>query len=125
MIAFRRLFSSVDEVSADEEYIGSKIMKSGFMAVYVPDAVYYNKGPITLKGLIRQRRRIFSGHLFLMKRNRHVASTMSFSIIRHINKIPGLGWQIIFPLFFEFVSRFLGFIDFLRRKECIIWEISK
>jgi biofilm PGA synthesis N-glycosyltransferase PgaC len=64
-IAFRRAFHKIPHTTlVDEACIDSLIRGQGYRIVYVPDAMFLNRGPQTLKDLIRQRKRIHLGHLY-------------------------------------------------------------
>lgn len=63
IIAYRNLLPSISETTAvDEAFIQAKLIQLGYKAVHVDQAIVRNKGPETVKDLIKQRRRIFNGH---------------------------------------------------------------
>lgn len=64
LIAFRKIFQQIPVLSAvDEANIESLIRGQGYLAVYQPEAIVYNKGPQNLQEFIARRRHIYCGHL--------------------------------------------------------------
>lgn len=88
LIAFRQIFSQIPHNTAvDEASIEPLIIGQGFRCAYAPDAIVYNRGPEHLADYIKQRRRIFAGHLYVRDMLGYRVSTMN-------------GWQIA-RLFFK------------------------
>src|SRR5207248_8940874 len=61
----------------DELSIQALITQLGYRLVYEPAAVVYNRGPATVPDFLRQRRRIYAGHLRTRERQAYSAPTMS------------------------------------------------
>jgi len=129
MIAFRKIMDKIPKTAVDEEEIANIIMKRGFMPYYEKNAIVYNKGPENLKDFITQRRRVYCGHLELRKRTRYEPITLNnFTLIGIVltyciktpEKIPIVAITCVVELY----SRFLGFIDFITKKDHSIWKIS-
>jgi len=127
MIAFKRI-DRVGKTSVDEEFIGAFVEKSGLESVYIPDAVVKNLGPKTIKDFIKQRRRIYSGHLELSRKTGYRPLTVS-----NLSVLRGLVWSggaktdvVVLAFVLESVSRFLGFYDFLfDKKKHIVWDMVR
>jgi biofilm PGA synthesis N-glycosyltransferase PgaC len=127
LMAFRRLFPGIGDTSVDEEFIGMLFARRGMKPVYVPGAVFYNTGPRTLKGFMRQRRRVFAGHLFLKKGWGHEASTMGFlGAIRALRDVGErrVVW-IALAMVIEALGRALGFYDYVLGREEIVWNVAR
>jgi len=128
LIAFRKLFSKIENTAADEEYIAMRIKNNGFAGVYVPGAIVYNKGPETVSDFIKQRRRIYCGHLELKNRKNYKASTVNNLQIFKFS-FEGVGImdipKIIFAILLESFGRLLGVYDYYSGKDHSIWEVSK
>jgi cellulose synthase/poly-beta-1,6-N-acetylglucosamine synthase-like glycosyltransferase len=78
VIAFRRVFSKIpDYTLTDEACIEAVVRSQGYQVVYAPDAVFQNKGPQTMQDLIKQRRRVHLGHLYLKSDLGFEVSTLS------------------------------------------------
>jgi poly-beta-1,6-N-acetyl-D-glucosamine synthase len=95
----------------------------------VSEAIVYNKGPETVEDFLRQRRRIYAGHLEVQERLGYSVSTMSGLKIAGL-LLKNLDWR---PRQFfwtwrvvalEIYGRFLGRRDFLARRNHTIWEIA-
>ena len=125
-IAFRKSFRKIPVLSAvDEVNIEALIRGQGYKAAYIPDAIVRNKGPETMKEFIRQRRRIYAGHLATKAEYSYIVSTSSgskiFSILmkdifkdivedfRHIIYLPKI---LIFSFFTIFRFNFFTFFSF-------------
>jgi poly-beta-1,6-N-acetyl-D-glucosamine synthase len=130
MIAFRRIFERIPPFTAvDEASVEPLIRGQGYGAQYVPEAIVYNKGPETVEDFLRQRRRIYAGHLEVQERLGYSVSTMSGLKIAGL-LLKNLDWR---PRQFfwtwrvvalEIYGRFLGRRDFLARRNHTIWEIA-
>ena len=127
IIAFRRVFEYIERTAVDEEYIGMLVGKTGLGSVYVPRAIVMNARPMTIRDFIRQRRRIYAGHLSLNRIKNHSPPTLSnINVVRgylsldRLEIAPALAGFVL-----EAVSRTLGFYDFLLRREDIVWKMVK
>lgn len=131
MIAFVKVFERIPRrTSVDEASIEPIIRGQGYKVQYVPDAIVANKGPDTISDFLRQRRRIYCGHLETSDLLGYSVSTMSgFKILALV--LRNLDWR---PKPFiwtwcvaalEVYGRFLGWRDFKTRKEHTIWEIAQ
>ena len=77
VVAFRRVFGRMPaNVVADESYIEFAVRKAGYRIVYAPGAVVYNKGPSSLSNFVKQRKRVFLGHMQAKKEFGYSVSTM-------------------------------------------------
>ncbi|MBK8128978.1 MAG: glycosyltransferase [bacterium] len=66
MVGFRRVFTRIPfHTAVDEASVEPIVRGQGYKVQYCPDAVVYNKGPETVADFLRQRRRIYAGHLDL------------------------------------------------------------
>jgi len=131
MIAFRNIFQRIPfHTSVDEASVEPVIRGQGYEARYVPTAIVYNKGPLTVADFLRQRRRIFAGHLAVRHTLGYTVSTMSgWKILRVL--LPRLDWR---PRPFlwtwavaalEVYGRLLGRRDYKKRRCHPVWEIAK
>lgn len=131
MVAFRNIVKEIPvKTAVDEVSIEAKIMEAGLSLKYCPDAVVYNKGSESVSDFLKQRRRIFNGHLWVRKYSSYVASSMNpFRIfILLLSELKPNLKSIIFTfgaVFLEAYGRFLGYIDFyLSKKNPYKWDIS-
>src|SRR5437870_12882511 len=77
VIAFRNVISGIPiNSSVDEISIQALISQLGYQLLYEPACVVYNKGPLTIRDFLKQRRRIYAGHLQTRDRQNYEASTM-------------------------------------------------
>jgi poly-beta-1,6-N-acetyl-D-glucosamine synthase len=78
LIAFRNVFYQIPFDSAvDEASIEPLIVGQGMRLHYSPGAVVLNKGPETVRDFLKQRRRIFAGHIYLKETLGYKVSTMN------------------------------------------------
>ncbi len=136
MVAFRKVFDEIRPTAVDEACIEATIKDKGFKVVYVPEAIVYNKGAETVSDFLKQRRRIFAGHLVLKNKGGYEVSTMS-GWRAFIALLKGFGSkELEFKpqyLFFtpgvitlEVLGRVLGWWDYyVKRKSHIIWDMAK
>jgi poly-beta-1,6-N-acetyl-D-glucosamine synthase len=132
MVAFRNVINGIPESSAvDEDSIEAEISKKGYKTIYCPKAIVQNKGPENFSDFIRQRRRIYAGHLWLIEKSGHRVPTMSgFKVIRFLLRDFSWNLRYIFyapgVIFMEVWGRFLGWYDFrVRKNNPHIWDIAK
>jgi poly-beta-1,6-N-acetyl-D-glucosamine synthase len=130
MIAFRKIFERIPyHTAVDEASIEPVVRGQGYRAQYVSAAVVYNKGPETLADFLRQRRRIYAGHLAVRDTLGYTVSTMNSRRILAI-LLRNLDWR---PRAFvwtwavvglEAYGRLLGLRDYKKRRNHQIWEIA-
>jgi poly-beta-1,6-N-acetyl-D-glucosamine synthase len=130
MIAFRKIFERIPyHTAVDEASIEPVVRGQGYQAQYVSDAVVYNKGPETLADFLRQRRRIYAGHLAVRDTLGYTVSTMNARRILAL-LLRNLDWR---PRYFvwtwaivglEAYGRLLGLRDYKKRRNHQIWEIA-
>ena len=135
MIAFRNVISEdiPKKLATDESYIEFMIKKLGYEILYVPSAIVYNSGPSSISNLIKQRRRIFNGHLHIKEEYGYSVSTMDpFPILKEVvnlfkteTSMKKRIW-IIGAVMIETWSRTLASIDFyILKKIPYKWEMVK
>ena len=132
MTAFRLIFQRIPYDSAvDEASVEPVIKGQGYKTAYVPEAIIYNKGPETVDDFLRQRRRIYAGHMAVRNNLGYVVSTMSgWRILRAL--LRNLDWRprrLLWTLgvvALEIYGRWLGWRDFRsERQQHVVWEIAK
>lgn len=78
LIAFRQIFRQIPfDTAVDEASIEPLIIGQGLKLIYVPEAIVYNRGPENIKDYFKQRRRIFTGHLYVKETLGYKVSTMN------------------------------------------------
>jgi cellulose synthase/poly-beta-1,6-N-acetylglucosamine synthase-like glycosyltransferase len=130
MVAFRAIFSRIPQHTAvDEASIEPLIRGQGYETRYIPEAIVYNKGPDNRSDFLRQRRRIYAGHLELKQILGYSVSTMSGVVILSL-LLNNLDWrpkQFLWTwgvVAMEISGRVLGWIDFRQHREHTVWEIA-
>jgi biofilm PGA synthesis N-glycosyltransferase PgaC len=130
MVGFRKTFKRIPQHTAvDEACIEPLIRGQGYQVRYVPQAIVYNKGPDTAEDFLRQRRRIFAGHLELERDLGYSVSTMGGLkilklLLRDLDWHPKAfvwTWSVVAM---EVYGRFLGWRDFKSAREHTVWEIA-
>ncbi len=133
LIAFRKsIIEEINEETAvDEAWIQAIVKQKGFKFKYVPNAIVYNKGPANISDFLKQRRRIYAGHLDLKNNLGYELSTVRilpvFRII--INKFK-FNIKYVFwttgTIFLEGTGRFLGYYDYyIKKRKHYIWNIAE
>src|SRR5438270_2125302 len=132
VIAFRNVISGIPANSAvDEISIQALISQLGYQLIYEPACVVYNKGPLTIRDFLKQRRRIYAGHLKVQDQQNYEASTMKVSplarqFIACRNFTMSTPQQVMWTLgtvALEGFARMLGYYDYLRKREHHIWQM--
>ncbi len=130
LIAFRKVFVRIPYSTAvDEAAIESVIRGQGYSVRYIEQAVTYNNGPETVRDFLRQRRRIYSGHLTLRDTSGYRVATLSSRrmlalALRHLDWRPrAFVWTWAIAAL-EMYGRALGKLDYKRRRDHSVWEIA-
>jgi biofilm PGA synthesis N-glycosyltransferase PgaC len=131
MTAFRKVFERIPyHTAVDEASVEPVVRGQGYKVCYVPDAIVYNKGPENVDDFLRQRRRIYAGHLDVQDMLGYSVSTMSGAKILKLF-IKELNWhpkQFLWSWSFaglEAYGRFLGWRDYKKGdKNHTVWEIA-
>ncbi|MCA9866588.1 MAG: glycosyltransferase [Anaerolineales bacterium] len=131
MIAFRKVFERIPPHTAvDEASVEPLVRGQGYAVRYVPEAVVYNKGPETVEDFLRQRRRIYAGHLEMKSRLGYAVSTMSGAkivglLLRNMDWRPKQLWWTARVVALEVYGRYLGRQDYKARRSHTVWEIAE
>lgn len=132
VIAFRNVISGIPTNSAvDEISIQALISQLGYKLIYEPSCVVYNKGPLTVRDFLKQRRRIYAGHLKVLAQQNYEASTMKVSpILRQLilcrdftMSTPKQALWTFGTIMLEAYARVQGHYDFMRKREHHIWQM--
>lgn len=131
MVAFRDVVPSIPlDTAVDEVSIQALVLQLGYRVVYEPRAVVYNRGPATIRDFLRQRRRIFAGHLRVREQQAYSASTMSVwrafrALLRSsCFRTPREALWSIGTIGLEATARALGWYDVTRRRHSpFMWEM--
>lgn len=130
MIAIRKIFERIPyHTAVDEASMEPVIRGQGYQAKYVPTAIVYNKGPETLADFLRQRRRIYAGHLAVRDTLGYNVSTMSgrkilMTLLQSLDWRPkqfAWTWSIVG---LEVYGRLLGLGDYKKRRDHAVWEMA-
>lgn len=131
MTAFRKIFERIPyHTAVDEASVEPIIRGQGYQVQYVPDAIVYNKGPETVADFLRQRRRIYAGHLDVKEMLGYAVSTMNglkiFSLLlRNLDRRPRQflwTWGVVA---LEMYGRYLGRRDYKTKRAHTVWEIAE
>jgi GGDEF domain-containing protein len=131
LVAFRNLVPSIPlDTAVDEISIQAIVSQLGYRLVYEPEAIVFNRGPATVSDFIRQRRRIYAGHLRVAEQQLYAASTMNgrrvvLALMRSGSfSTPRAALWSTATVGLEVAARALGRYDHSRGRSPHIWEIS-
>ncbi|MDG6919834.1 MAG: glycosyltransferase [Nitrososphaerota archaeon] len=140
MIAFRRCLvpGIADTTSVDEAFVQVVVSRKGKRAVCVPDAVVWNRGPGNISDFMRQRSRIFAGHMKLAAELGAKVPTMDYGFfkdavrlavqesdrVRRRSGIPA--WKaaawLVLAGFLEAAARVEGVLTLVTSGEQTVWK---
>src|SRR5256714_3342433 len=130
VVAFRNVVPSIPlDTPVDEISIQAVITQLGYRLVYEPRAIVYNRGPATMRDFLRQRRRIYAGHLRIRQQQGYAASTMSAGRIgRALLALepftsPRAACWTLGAVGLEALARGLGHYDYRRHRPHHVWEM--
>jgi biofilm PGA synthesis N-glycosyltransferase PgaC len=131
LIAFRKLLDRLPpDVAMDEAFVEAFAVQRGLQVRYAPDAVVYSMGPQTVSDFVKQRRRNYAGHLYLIdKYGYRVSSLQNRRVVRiALEEVWGalrLVWTLGYLALLEAYSRMLGWWDYRVRKEKhVVWDMA-
>lgn len=132
MVAFRRVIRTIPHDSAVDEATLEVLMRLiGYSVRYAPLAIVYNKVPLSLADVLTQRRRVESGHRWLMGRYNYAVSTMNYDVVLrvlmdYLSDHPGQLVVVIRLLLIELIAKLLGWFDYaVLNKNPFIWRMVK
>jgi hypothetical protein len=130
VVAFRNVVPHIPlDTAVDEISIQALITQLGYRLVYEPRAVVYNRGPATVQDFLRQRRRIYAGHLRVRQQQGYTASTMSVGRVgRALLALdaftsPRAACWTLGAGGLEALARVLGHYDYRRKRPHHVWEM--
>ena len=131
LIAFRKVIDRLPpDVAMDEAFVEAIIIRRGMQVRYAPDAVVYSMGPQTVGDFVKQRRRNYAGHLYLMDKYGYTVSSLQNRRVLRIafDEVWGairLMATLVFLAAIEIYSRALGFWDYrVRKKKHVVWDMA-
>jgi poly-beta-1,6-N-acetyl-D-glucosamine synthase len=131
MTAFRKVFERIpNDTAVDEASVEPVVRGQGYRVRYVPDAIVFNKGPETVNDFLRQRRRIYAGHLTVRESLGYAVSTMSGGkifrlLLRQLHWRPRPLFWTIGVVLLEVYGRFLGWRDYKNKHDHSVWEVAE
>jgi len=132
MVAFRSFVRSIPpDTAVDEASIEALVVERGMSLAYAPEAIIYNKGASTVGDFLKQRRRIYAGHIWLSKVQSYEVSTKKVGgilsvLLEDLTPAPRTLCWTLGGVFLEFVGRLLGPIDYyVRKRNPDTWEVSQ
>jgi poly-beta-1,6-N-acetyl-D-glucosamine synthase len=132
VVAFRNVISGIPTSSAvDEISIQALISQLGYQVIYEPACVVYNKGPLSIRDFLKQRRRIYAGHLTVRHQQNYEASTMKVGpIARQLlachdftMSTPKQALWTLGTVILEGYARLQGYYDYWQKREHHIWQM--
>lgn len=132
VIAFRNVINGIPTDSAvDEISIQALISQLGYELIYTPDCIVYNKGPVNVRDFLKQRRRIYAGHLKVRSQQNYEASTMKIGpIVQQViacrdftMSSPRQALWTLGTVALEGYARLQGYYDYRRKREHHIWQM--
>jgi biofilm PGA synthesis N-glycosyltransferase PgaC len=129
LTAYRRIFQRIPvRSSVDEAAMEPLIAGQDYRLRYVPEAIVNNRGPQTVSDFLKQRRRIYSGHLKMRRWRGYTVATMSsVHILSAVLRAWRWDWRHVFwtpaVIVLEIYGRFLGWVDAkLKKRDHAVWE---
>jgi Glycosyl transferase family 2 len=131
VVAFRHVVEAIPtDTAVDEISIQASIARQGLRMVYVPEALVYNKGPVTMRDFLAQRRRIYAGHLQVLAKEHFEAPTLNAGAILRalVENAPytlGTPRQVCWTagaIALEVLARAQGRYDVARHRSHHIWQ---
>jgi cellulose synthase/poly-beta-1,6-N-acetylglucosamine synthase-like glycosyltransferase len=132
MVAFRSFVREIPRESAvDEASIEAIVVEKGLALRYVPDALVHNKGASNVRDFLKQRRRIYAGHIWLSKSQHYEVATKGVGgivsvLLEDLDAHPKrLAWTLG-GIVLEMTGRLLGAVDYhILRRNPYTWDVAE
>jgi len=131
LVAFRKILDRLPpDVAMDEAFVEAFAVQRGLQVRYAPDAVVYSMGPQTVSDFVKQRRRNYAGHLYLIdKFGYRVSSLQNRRVVRIALEEVWGAFRLLGTLGYlatlEIYSRMLGWWDYRVKKEKhVVWDMA-
>jgi biofilm PGA synthesis N-glycosyltransferase PgaC len=113
-----------EDVTTDEPYIELAIRRQGYEIRYLPEAVVHIRCPTNVFDLMKQRKRIWVGHMQLKTTTGFTVSTASFgNILRAVAKLkPSETFYVFLGGFLEIIAYSQAKMDLRKERVSYIWE---
>ncbi len=113
-----------ERVATDEPYIELSIRRQGRSIRYIPHAVVYIRCPTNIIDLLRQRKRIWIGHMQVQSETGFKVSTSSFTnILRSVSRLnPTEITYMFLGTFLEMIAYFMARIEARKGSIPYAWE---
>jgi poly-beta-1,6-N-acetyl-D-glucosamine synthase len=128
LVAFRNVIDALPvDTAVDEVALEAMLTERGYRLVYTPAAIVYNLGPSTLADFVNQRRRIFAGHVEMVRSHNYVAASMpgrrmvqlvGAALRTYPERIPA----VCGAMALEGLARLAGKLDSISRYSHRIWK---
>jgi len=132
MVAVRSYVRAIPrETAVDEASIEAIVVARGGKLCYVPEAVVYNKGASTVRDFLKQRRRIYAGHIWLSRTQSYEVSTHRAGgilsvLLEDLDPSPRSMLWTAGGVLLEFVGRSLGAFDYyVLRRNPYTWDVAE
>jgi len=116
-----------ENVATDEPYIELAVREQGYEILYVPEALVYIRCPANVFDLLKQRKRIWTGHLQLQNATGFKVSTSSFR-----NVLQAVSVLRITEIFYAVLGGFLEVLAYVQARISLsrgevshVWEPIK
>lgn len=131
VVAFRNIVHAIPTHTAvDELSLQAIIARRGLRMLYVPEAVVYNKGPMSIRDFLKQRRRIYAGHLLVRSQEKYEAPTMNAravlgALVANAPDFANTPSQVCWTvgtIALESLARLQGRYDVMRKRSHHVWQ---
>jgi len=116
-----------ENVATDEPYIELTIREQGYEILYVPEALVYIRCPTNILDLLKQRKRIWTGHLQLQNATGFKVSTSSFrNVLQAVSALkPNEVFYVLLGGFLEIIAYFQAKVALGKGMVSHVWEPIK
>jgi poly-beta-1,6-N-acetyl-D-glucosamine synthase len=122
--AFRNVIKKINpKTSVDEASIEYQIVKAGYKVVYAEDAIIFNKAPTSVDDFMKQRKRIYLGHMKLKDEGYQVATMNQVEVLKATLKATHDPLLLAYAAWLEAVARYKAKLDYDKNSDNHIWDM--
>ena len=122
--AFRNVVKCINpKTVVDEVSIEQQIHGKGFKIAYVPEAIIFNKAPSNVKDFMKQRERIYLGHMRLSDEGYTVATMNQIQVLLATIESSKNLLLLAYAAWLEGQARYQARIDYTTSNEYFKWDM--
>lgn len=122
--AFRNIVKEINpKTVVDEVSIEHQVVNQGFKVVYESNAIIFNKAPLNNVDFLKQRERVYLGHLCVRDEGYEVKTMNQLEVLKATLRASKNPFILGYGMYLEFLARMRAFKAYKNKKDKYIWDM--